>query len=118
MEKTSNNVQIKYTEVFESTVDSAIQFIQSYSDYDKAFNRIGRVIDSFESKVREHPKSCPVCFELAELGITNYREFNSDGFRILYTIEMDGDSSIIFGELLLNQRQSIQQQLINYCLLS
>ena len=115
MGKTSNKVQIKYTEVFESTVDSAIQFIQSYSDYEDAFNRINSLIDTFEKRVSNYPQSCPVCSELVELGITSYREFNSGGFRILYTIEMDGS---IFGELLLNQRQSIQQQLINYCLLS
>jgi hypothetical protein len=69
---------------------------------------IARVIDEFESRVSHFPLSCAVCSELADLGITRYREFNSsENYRILFSIEQQ----TVFAHVLLSQRQSIQQLL-------
>ncbi len=69
---------------------------------------IARVIDEFESRVRHFPLSCPVCSELADMGVTRYREFNSsENYRILFSVVKKN----IFVHVLLSHRQSIQQLL-------
>lgn len=70
---------------------------------------IKRALDEFESRVHVHPLSCPVCIELAELGITRYRECNThDGYRVIYSVEGER----IFVHVLLSQRQNIQNLLL------
>ncbi|MBS7691744.1 hypothetical protein I0D68_02260 [Pseudomonas lalucatii] len=49
------------------------------------------------------------------LGITHYRELNLDEYRILY--QYDEAAGLVMVALILRQRQSIEEQLINYCLL-
>ena len=69
---------------------------------------IAKALDEFESRVSQFPLGCQICSELAELGVTRYREFNSsDGYRVLFSVEQKN----VYAHVFLSQRQSIQQLL-------
>ena len=99
-----------FTITYLPTVRLSLQEIAAFhrrlgNDY-KAI--IARVMDEFEARVQFFPLSCPVCSELADLGITRYCEFNSsENYRILFSVMKKN----IFVHVLLSHRQSIQQLL-------
>ncbi|KJV34572.1 plasmid stabilization protein [Pantoea sp. BL1] len=101
----------QFTIIYLPTVRLSLEKISAFhrrlgNDYNAI---IARVIDEFESRVRNFPSSCPVSSQLADLGVTRYREFNSsENYRILFSIE----ENTVFVHVLVSYRQSIQQLLL------
>lgn len=114
MEKT---VQIKYTETFDNLANNVIDHLASYSDEEHALNRVELFIERFENLISFTPNAAPISQSLLELGVTTFREFTADGFRLLYRIIETDHTTIIQCDAILTQRQDIQQTLINYCLI-
>ncbi|MCD8550216.1 type II toxin-antitoxin system RelE/ParE family toxin [Shewanella baltica] len=109
-------VKLEYTKTFEDTVDSAISHYSQWHDEITIIERIEAVIEAFEASVTQNPLSHALCQELVELGITQVRHAIKEDFRILYEVSYINDESLVTVLLFLNQRQSIQNQLINHCL--
>lgn len=107
-------VRLQYTKTFEDTVDSAISH---YSQWNDEIAIIEIVIDGFEASVTQNPLSYALCQELVELGVTQVRHAVKEDFRILYEVSYVNGETIITALLFLSQRQSIQSQLINHCLM-
>lgn len=114
MVKTLN---IEYTETFDNTVDNLINHLASYSNEYLVIEKIENLIEDFEKRITTAPLSCPISPYLLELGTTSFREYNHNGFRLLYRVIEDEDSLKIQGDVLLSQKQSIEQVLIEYCLI-
>ncbi|ASF13695.1 type II toxin-antitoxin system RelE/ParE family toxin [Shewanella xiamenensis] len=109
-------VKLEYTKTFEDTVDSAISHYSQWHDEITIIERVEAVIEAFEASVTQNPLSHALCQELVELGITQVRHAIKEDFRILYEVSYINDESLVTVLLFLNQRQSIQNQLINHCL--
>ena len=109
-------VKLEYTKTFEDTVDSAISHYSQWHDEITIIERIEAVIEAFEASVTQNPLSHALCQELVELGITQVRHAIKEDFRILYEVSYINEESLVTVLLFLNQRQSIQNQLINHCL--
>ncbi|MFB2674388.1 type II toxin-antitoxin system RelE/ParE family toxin [Shewanella xiamenensis] len=109
-------VKLEYTKTFEDTVDSAISHYSQWHDEITIIERVEAVIEAFEASVTQNPLSHALCQELVELGITQVRHAIKEDFRILYDVSYINDESLVTVLLFLNQRQSIQNQLINHCL--
>lgn len=109
-------VKLEYTKTFEDTVDSAISHYSQWHDEITIIERVEAVIEVFEASVTQNPLSHALCQELVELGITQVRHAIKEDFRILYEVSYINDESLVTVLLFLNQRQSIQNQLINHCL--
>lgn len=109
-------VKLEYTKTFEDTVDSAISHYSQWHDEITIIERIEAVIEAFEASVTQNPLSHALCQELVELGITQVRHAIKEDFRILYEVSYINNESLVTVLLFLNQRQSIQNQLINHCL--
>lgn len=112
-----SSVKLEYTKTFEDTVDSAISHYTQWSDEIAIIERIEAVIDAFEASVMVNPLSHALCQELVELGVTQVRQAIKEDFRILYEISDTCDVTTVTVLVFLSQRQSIQNQLINHCLL-
>lgn len=109
-------VKLEYTKTFEDTVDSALSHYSQWHDEFTIIERVEAVIEAFEASVTQNPLSHALCQELVELGITQVRHAIKEDFRILYEVSYINDESLVTVLLFLNQRQSIQNQLINHCL--
>ena len=109
-------VKLEYTKTFEDTVESAISHYSQWHDEITIIERVEAVIEAFEASVTQNPLSHALCQELVELGITQVRHAIKEDFRILYEVSYINDESLVTVLLFLNQRQSIQNQLINHCL--
>lgn len=110
-------VTLEYTKTFEDTVDSAISHYAQWSDEIAIIERIEAVIDAFETSVMANPLSNALCQELVELGVTQVRQAIKEDFRILYEVSNAGSVTTVTVLVFLSQRQSIQNQLINHCLI-
>ena len=109
-------VKLEYTKTFEDTVDSAISHYSQWHDEITIIERVEAVIEAFEASVTQNPLSHALCQELVELGITQVRHAIKEDFRILYEVSYVSGEVLITVLLFLSQRQSIQNQLINHCL--
>ncbi|MDW6004732.1 type II toxin-antitoxin system RelE/ParE family toxin [Vibrio mangrovi] len=110
------HVVIQTTESFDKTVDNAIVYLSQWSDEIQVIERIEGVLDRFEQCVTEHPYAYSRCPELVEMGVNTVRNANIHDFRLLYEVEPQGDRIVIHLLLLLRTRQSIEKQLIEFCL--
>ncbi|CAD6365809.1 type II toxin-antitoxin system RelE/ParE family toxin [Shewanella putrefaciens] len=109
-------VKLEYTKTFEDTVNSAISHYSQWNEEIAVIERIEAVIDAFEVSVMQNPLSHSLCQELVELGVTQVRHAIKEDFRILYEVSYVSGEVLITVLLFLSQRQSIQNQLINHCL--
>lgn len=73
------------------------------------------MINVLEDKLLSAPVGYPVSSQASELGILQYRELNTDGYRIFYEI-IEADQTIVVG-LVLRGKQSVENALVRYCLL-
>jgi len=110
-------VKIEYTESFDNITDSLINYLASYSDEVDAIERIEYIIDKFEERVISAPLSCPISKTLLELGVTYFREYNLNGYRLLYRVFEDEKTITIEGNAILAHKQDIEKNLIEYCLI-
>lgn len=110
-------VKLEYTKTFEDTLDSVILHYSQWHDETAIIERIEAVIDAFEASVTENPLSHALCQELVELGVTQVRQAIKEDFRILYEVNDARGETLVTLLLFLSQRQSIQNQLINHCLI-
>ncbi|MCO7557794.1 type II toxin-antitoxin system RelE/ParE family toxin [Metapseudomonas otitidis] len=76
---------------------------------------VNKLIQSIMDRLSEHPLSCPVSPQASQLGVLHYREYNTDGYRVLY--EYFPEEHLVTVALVLSQQQSVEQMLTDYCLL-
>jgi len=110
-------VQINTTNTFENTVDTVINHLSERDAEHTVIEKIESLVEHFEEKVSDNPYLYSKCSELVEYGVSEIRACNLNGFRILYEAYEDGDKTVVVMLLLLSQRQSIQNQLIEHCIL-
>ncbi|RXJ71224.1 plasmid stabilization protein [Veronia nyctiphanis] len=108
---------IEYTQTFEQTTALAIEHYAEYSSENHAIEKIEAILDTFEEKVSSDPFLYARSQSLLELGITEIREANIADMRLLYEVSVDGNTTTITALVLLSQKQSVEGQLVNFCLI-
>lgn len=107
--------EVLYATTAEHSLYSQISHLQPHHGYTGANLRLAQLVRDVEKRLSEHPLAYPVSSQAVLLGITRWRELNLDDYRVLY--ECDESSSQVVVALILRQRQSVQDQLIHYCLM-
>ena len=107
-------VNMIYASTFDNLVDLSIDYLSPFSSEKLVIKRVLDVINMFEKAVSENPKSVHISPHLSSLGMTNYREFTAQGFRILYRFEEA--SNTIYVVVFCPQKQDLAQILVDYCL--
>ncbi|MBT9528833.1 MAG: type II toxin-antitoxin system RelE/ParE family toxin [Pseudomonas sp.] len=110
---------MKKTEVsFTSTAEHSINELQRNLARRRGDSAAREVVSSLIratlDRLSDHPLSCPICLQASSLGVLNYREFNKDGYRIIY--EYFPSENLVVVGLVMSQQQSVEQMLISYCL--
>jgi len=107
---------VRNTEIAEYSIGDQIEHLAAYHGSNTAETRVFSVIDVIERKLLDAPYGYPVSPQLSELGVMQYRELNTDGYRVFYEI-FEADK-VIAVSLVLRGKQSVADALIRYCLLS
>ncbi|UTZ44537.1 type II toxin-antitoxin system RelE/ParE family toxin [Vibrio campbellii] len=110
-------VEINVTKTFEDTVDSTIDYMSQWNSEFVVIDRVEAVVDHFFKKVSENPFIYSKSPELLDLGVAEIREFNRDGFRLFYEAVEDKDKVVVNVLLFLRQKQNVQNQLVEHCLI-
>ena len=107
--------EIQYATTAEQSLYSQISHLEPYIGFDGAEKKLSSLITSAEALLSKNPFAYPVSPQASLLGITRYRELNHEGYRLLY--ECYEDEQLVVMGLILGQRQSVEEQLIHYCLM-
>ncbi|MNF82321.1 Plasmid stabilization system protein [compost metagenome] len=111
----SMTIEVAYASTAEESLVSQIHHLTPYHGADEAHARLIELVRSAEKRLKDHPLAAPVCEEAALLGVSHYRELHIGEYRILYRFHEP--ESLVVVALFLRQRQSIEEQLVNYCLM-
>lgn len=107
--------QVKYATTAEQSLYSQISHLEPYHGYEGAEKKLSSLITQAEALLSENPLAYPISPLASLLGITRYRELNHNGYRLFY--ECYEDEQLVVMGLILGQRQSVEEQLIHYCLM-
>lgn len=113
----NSDVRIEYTETFFNLLNDLIAHLSPYSSEEQVIIRIESFIERFENLVNFDSTATPISQPLLALGVHTFREFTADNFRLLYRISHEENIVKITCDVIISQKQNIQQLLINYCLL-
>lgn len=111
----SKTIEVAYASTAEESLIAQIHHLTPYHGADEAQARLIELVRSAEKRLKIHPLAAPVCEQAALLGIRHYRELHIGEYRILYRY-LETDARVVVA-LFLRQRQSIEEQLVNYCLM-
>ncbi|KJZ50818.1 MULTISPECIES: type II toxin-antitoxin system RelE/ParE family toxin [Pseudomonas] len=111
-----NKFTVRFTEIAQQCIEDQIEYLAAFNGLQSAEKRVYSVIDDIGDKLLSAPYGYPVSPQLSELGVMQYRELNTEGYRVLYEI-FEADQAIAVS-LVLGGKQSVQDALVRYCLLS
>jgi hypothetical protein len=111
-------VVIEYTETFNNSTDLAITHFSRWNDEISVLEKIEDTTETFEDAVSSNPLIYPVSQSIFDIaGISNVREANINGYRLLYEVNVRDNETVVTTLLLLGQRQSVKEQLLKHCLM-
>lgn len=114
----TKNYSIRYTPPAQQSLEDLMDSFQSYRkmDADAALEKTRALLAAIREKLSPNPQMYRRCEEAENLGLDSYRQLLIDGYRVLYEIQ-EGPDPLVAIHLVIHQRQSIQDQLIRYCLI-
>ncbi|HEX8544067.1 MAG TPA: type II toxin-antitoxin system RelE/ParE family toxin [Pseudomonas sp.] len=107
--------KIQYASTAEQSLYSQITHLQPHIGNAGAQQKLSRLIIEVEALLSNNPLAYPVSSQASLFGITQYRELNHEGYRIFYE-SFENEQLVVVG-LILAQKQSVEDQLIHYCLM-
>ncbi|MFC5697601.1 type II toxin-antitoxin system RelE/ParE family toxin [Pseudomonas sp. GCM10022186] len=111
----SKTTEVAYASTAEESLISQVHHLTPHVGPDQAQSTLIKLVRDVEGRLKAHPLAAPICEEAALLGVSHYRELHIREYRILYRFHEP--EALVVIALFLRQRQSIEEQLINYCLM-
>lgn len=110
---------IFFTPVFAQSTKQFIEFKSQWTDKEVTKRHIHNILASFKTQVLDNPLCYARVPELQDFGVISIRHAIFDDLRIIYDTEQHSNgTTTVEVLLLLSTKQSIQKQLIDYCLYS
>ncbi|UUY10155.1 type II toxin-antitoxin system RelE/ParE family toxin [Pseudomonas sp. J452] len=110
-----NKAEVGFTSTAEHSIKKFQLNLAQRQGSSAARQFVRELIQSIIDRLSLHPLSCPVSPQASLLGVLQYREYNKDGCRILY--EYFPEENLVAVALVMSQQQSVEQMLVDYCLL-
>ncbi len=104
------------TQLAAQTLTLLSRYMAEFIGSKEALTLAAQLLQLCQQKLQDNPLQFPLCHELERLGVTDYRQITIDKYKILYRYEPNCDTAFITA--FMRQKQSAQQLLIDYSLLS
>ncbi len=111
-----NKFTVRFTAIAEFSIEDQIEHLAAYHGHSTAEARVFSLIDGIEQMLSATPYGYPVSPQLSELGVMQYRELNTDSYRVFY--EVYESDKVVAVSLVLRGKQSVPDALVRYCLLN
>lgn len=109
---------IKFTTQFRTQAIHQVRYLAAERGAKVAAELVDEVVTRFANRVSTFPKGSVECFELAQLGLTNYFEFIDVAaqIRIIYRV-IEEPQPMVVAMLFLKTRQNLRDQLVDLVLM-
>ncbi|KKO45890.1 hypothetical protein WG68_07680 [Arsukibacterium ikkense] len=108
--------KVAVTQLAAQTLSLLSRYMKEFIGSDEALTLATQLLQLSQQKLQDNPLQFPICHELERLGVTDYRQITVDKYKILYRYEPRCDTAFITA--FMRQKQSAQQLLIDYSLLT
>lgn len=104
---------VRITESAYQSIEDQVHHLAQFQPIESALLKLDTLIDTVTQRLENFPLASPISHQASLLGVTHYRELNTDGFRVFY--EIIGDKVSVL--LVMRHKQSVEEALVRYCLL-
>lgn len=108
--------KVEVTQLAAQSLTLLSRYMAEFIGNTEALTLAAQLLQLSQQRLQDNPLQFPLCHELERLGVTDYRQITVDKYKILYRYEPRCDTAFITA--FMRQKQSAQQLLIDYSLLS